>query len=57
MSGFKKWWADVCDSHGRRVRLFHETQHRIIQDKIESDPINLLERIRKLEKEQNGKAN
>jgi hypothetical protein len=49
MSKFKSWWAGVCESHRRHARLFHETQHRIIQDKIESDPVNMLERIRKLE--------
>ncbi len=50
MSRFQEWWARFCDSHRRHVRLFHETQHRIIRDKIESDPVRLLERIRKLER-------
>jgi hypothetical protein len=52
MSRLKSWWVDFCDSHRRHARLFHETQHRIIKDKIESDPVNMLERIRKLEEAQ-----
>ena len=52
MNRLRNWWARVCDSHRRHARLFHETQHRIIQDKIESDPVNLLRRIRKLEEAQ-----
>lgn len=50
MNGLKSWWVRVCESHRRHVRLHHETQGRIIRDRIERDPANLLDRVRKLEK-------
>ena len=49
MSKFRKWLKRVGESHARHVRLFHETQHAIIKNKIERDPDRMLARIRTME--------
>jgi hypothetical protein len=51
MSGLKSWWIGFRESFNRWARLHHETEMRIIRDRIERDPIRMLDRIRKLEKE------